>query len=242
MSRTNSGLATQPRASGAITKPQRQSSSRLQGEEDDDIILPRLHLFQGLPSERQIYGDHREGDLINTLSGEKIASRDALPKFVPIFAWNLWIKFKEPRGAGIDYMTREKKDVPAADLEWVETPKGRKPGVTKIMNWVCLFEGHSEPMVLSFKSTSIKAGQTLNTLEKMRGDSGKGFGLYALELQPRSNSQGAWLSPKIRPAGDPPAEMGEIALGLFNSLSGNLSVTTNVEDVSDEDDFDPDRK
>src|SRR5438309_1260169 len=103
-------LANRAPHAGAITQSQGPVMGRLQGEEQDDIVLPRIHIFQGLPKERELYGDRpdgapwREGDLINTLSREPVP----MGKFTPIFGYVEFIRFKEPRGSGLEYRTREK--------------------------------------------------------------------------------------------------------------------------------------
>src|SRR5436305_13902028 len=119
MSRATTGiaaLAARPQAGGAIQRATAPVASRLQGEDVEDTILPRLHIFQGQQEERQIYGDHKEGDLLNILSGEVVAVKGQYPKIVPIFGWNLWIKYKEPRRTGVVYMTRERAQVPDDDF------------------------------------------------------------------------------------------------------------------------------
>ena len=219
---------------GAITKPQAAPRRILRGEEEEDTIIPRLHIFQGLPAERDQYGDQPPGTIINTVSGEPIDGR----KFVPIFGWVEWIRFREPRGSGIDYRTRDKSQIDPKDLEF-DRASGKPPKATKFINFCVLVEGQDDPLCLSFKSTSLTAGKTINTLEKMRGAKGPGY--YALELNKKSNSKGAWLAPRIRPLGDPPADMKELAEALFNSMSPDL-VSTNVDADSiagDGPDFDP---
>lgn len=216
-----------------ITRPQTTGRTVLQGEDAEDTLIPRIHIYQGLPAERDQYGDHKPGTLVNTVTFEEVQ----VAGFIPIFGWKEWIKFREPRGSGIDYRTRNKAEVPPEDLEF-DRVNGKGPKCTVFINFCVLPEGTQEPLVLSFKSTSIAAGRTLNTLEKMRG--GKGPGLYAIELQKRQNSKGSWLSPRIRPLGAPKPEDLELAEALANSLSPE-TVKTNIEDSGGEDgsDFDP---
>lgn len=230
----NNSLAT--RGGGAISRPAQQPiRSRMHGEEQEDTLLPRLHIIQGLPQERELYGKFDEGDLINTITKERIATAAALPKFVPIFAWVEYICFKEPRGSGIEYRTRDKADVPVQDLEWRDMPGGERKGprATRIINWVVLLDGQAEPFVLSFKTTCINTGKTINTMEKGRTAKNAGPGYYALVYRKKSNAKGPWLSPEVRPAGDPPADMKDLAEALYNSLDPQ-AVSTEVEQVDDE--------
>lgn len=225
---TQDGIVTRA-AGGQLAPRQRQAGGRLQGAEPEDIVLPRIHVFQGLPKERELYGDYREGDLINTLTKEKVA----VNRFVPIFGWVEWIKFREPRGSGLEYRTRDKLQVPAKDLEW-DRVNGKPPAATKTVNWACLLDGGEAPVVFSFKTTALKTGQTINTLETMRGH--RGPGMYELTLRKKENAKGKWLSPEVRPVGDPTPEQAALVQALFDSLSG-ATVTTNLEE--DPGQFDP---
>ncbi len=219
---------------GTISKPT-APASRLQGSDQDDLILPRIHIFQGLPDERKKYGDFKPGDFIDTLTMEKVDAR----KFAPIFGYKQWIRWSQNRGEGMVYSHREKDQVPPADLEWDETandPKDKPPKAQEYINWVILFEGETAPHVLSFTKTSIKAGRTINTLERMRGTKGAGF--YAIELKEKQNSKGTWLSPQIRPAGDPPGDVSTMVEDYYSSLSG-MKVDTNM--AEDAGGFDPDQ-
>lgn len=221
-------LATRNGNGGAITKP---VNPRFQNEEPEDVILPRAHLYQGLPAEAEQYGDgFKPGDIINQLTGEKIKSR----KFTPILAWNQWTKWKEPRGSGIEYTLRNKRDVPPEDLEW-DREGGKPPVAQQSMNFVVLFDGLDTPLVLSFKSKSLKAGRSLNSIEKIRGARGPGF--YELQTKKEQNAKGTFLVPVIRPIGDPPKALKEAADGFFASMGG-AQVEVAGEDV--EPDFDPD--
>jgi hypothetical protein len=231
---TNSGPTTLVPAGGNVpARAQTRAPSRLQGEEAEDTIFPRIHIFQGLPAEKEIYGKHEDGDLINTLSGETLTTKAQLAKkrFVPVFGWVEYIKFRTPRGSGIEYRERDKRKVPAADLVW-DRQSGRPPAATKIINWVCLFEGVDAPVVMSFKSTNLKTGQTINTLENGRPEGKPGF--YALDLQQRKNSKGAWLHPAVRPAGDPPADLAAKAATALTRYNPD-TVSTNLDDAPDVD-------
>jgi hypothetical protein len=206
---------------------------RYENEDEEDVMLPRVHLYQGLPAEAKQYGKGFEaGDLINTLSNDKIVGR----KFVPIYAYNQWIVWKEPRGAGIELSTRNKSEVAPEDLDW-DREAGTPPRAQKYMNFVVLFEGETSPVVLSFTKTGINAGKSLNTLEKMR--TGRGPGLYGFETKERSNDKGAWLAPNVRPLGDPDPAMKETAEAIFTSMNP-AAIKTNLEESSS-DDVDPDQ-
>jgi hypothetical protein len=228
--------AIQPTTATPLARPAAAPiKSRLEGGDRDDQLVPRVHLYQGLPSEAKEYGKgFSPGDLINTVTREKIESRN----FVPILGYKEWLKWKEPRGAGLEYKHRVKTDVPPEDLVWNEgetDPKKRQPRATESINWVVLFEGQPIPLVLGFSRTCLNSGKAINTLETMRGN--RGPGLYAFDTREKSNDQGAWLTPVIRPVGDPPEDLRSMATMLFESMSGT-TIETNPPESSDG--FDPD--
>lgn len=201
------------RVNGGPLLPTQHRPAQLAGEESTDFILPRIHIFQGLPLERKLYpGDFREGDLINTITLEKMEAKN----FIPLFGWKEWIKWREPRGNGIEYRGRDKSKLPPQDVTWKEnTP----PAATEYINWCVLFEGQVEPICLSFSRTMLTAGKNIFTVEKMRGR--RGMGLYAFDLKKRSNAKGEWLVPSIRPVGDPEGEHLETAIMLRDSIDPN---------------------
>lgn len=207
---------------GAMQTYQAPPPSRYEGEEPEDSILPRVHLFQGTGKEKEMFGKGpasggtwQDGDLIDTLAREKIADK----RFVPLFGWNQFIFFildnkGKPTGQ-IKYQTRNKAEVPAADLVW--GANGEKPGCTKFMNFAVLFPEISYPLVISFKTTSLQAGRSLNALERVRGH--KGPGLYSFDTREKSNTQGKWLTPIIRPMGNPPADLSKLAADMFSTMT-----------------------
>lgn len=202
----------------------------LQGEDSNDVIMPRAHIFQGLPLEKEKYGKHDEGDLINTITGELLGESTSLPKFVPIFGFKEWTKTEKVGGQRrLVYRTKNREDVPPDDLNWISKADGtrEKPAAMESINYVCLFEGLDTPLVFRFQSTSLSAGKTLNTLEKFRKN---GPGLYAIELKKKTNDQGSWLTPSIRPAGNPSPEMMDMARALFESFSGQNVVVNDGDD------------
>lgn len=183
---------------------------QLSNGDAEDLTLPRAHIVQDMKSEKEKYGkDAKEGTIVNTLTGEIIKGK----KFVPIMGWKEWIKWKEPRGSGMEYKTRNKAEVPPEDLSW----NNGKPSVTEYMNWVVVFDGCDMPVVLSFSSTNMKTGKTLATLQQIAGG---GFNLYALEIKDQKNDKGAWVAPIIRPAGKPDGKLLELAKQFSASFAG----------------------
>jgi hypothetical protein len=215
-----SQLANRPATPlAARTKP---VNPRYANEDDEDTLLPRVHLYQGLPAEAKQYGKGFEpGDLINTMTGKKVESR----KFIPLFGFNQWIVWKEPRGSGIEISTRNRADLSPEDLEW-DRANNTPPRAQKYMQFVVLFEGEAMPLILPFTKTGMNAGRTLNSLEKLRIN--KGPGLYELSTKEKTNDKGSWLQPNVRPLGDPPPELANQAADLFGAMNPQ-AVTANMD-------------
>lgn len=225
----STSLATRVQPGGAIQQAAPQKLGRLSGADETDFVLPRIHLFQGLPAEAKLYpGKHKSGDLVNSLTFEKLK----VDKFMPILGWKEWIKWSPERGKGIVYRTKFKNEVPAEDLEW-NRETNAPPAVTEYINFAVIFEGDTSPVVLSFARTQYKGGQTLHTLESLRGR--RGPGLYKFGTREKSNEKGEWLIPHIQPVGDPPAELTELASILFDSMSGS-EIKTNIDPSEGESD------
>jgi hypothetical protein len=212
-SSSGTALAPPPPAQRSNLPTTQGNQSRLEGADPNDFVLQRVHIFQGLPPEVKQYGKGFEpGDLINQLTNQKLPTNT----FMPLFGFKQYIRWKEPRGSGLEYNYREKRQVPPADLEWSgDTP----PIAQEYINWVVIFAGEDSPCILSFTSTSLNAGRTINTLEVMRAKGNKSPGAYRIEMQDKSNNKGAWKSPRISPVGDPDPALAEMAKVWFDTLN-----------------------
>ncbi|MBI4708218.1 MAG: hypothetical protein HY761_09910 [Candidatus Omnitrophica bacterium] len=174
--------------------------------EKEDLLIPRAKLLQALsPEVVESPKDFQPGLIINSLT------KEVLPEeIVPIFKFTNWIRFN-PR----------KKDDPNFDpafdpgaIIWRSSdpldskvikesefgPNGERPIATKFMNFFCLFPGHPIPVILSFSSTSFKAGKKLITLAKFAG--GDMFSRkYKLIAKHVKNDMGAYYVLDVDPAG-----------------------------------------
>lgn len=123
------------------------------GMTEEEFILPRLKLLKddknGLPA----------GSLINKVTGQLFESL-----FVPVFAFNTYIKFN---GMTIEWISTDRTDPKVDDgLKWKEGTRGEKikPTVTQVMNFVGFpSDNLSMPVVVGFKRTSLKSGKAFYT-------------------------------------------------------------------------------
>lgn len=209
--------------------------SRLEGADNDDLVLPVVKMFQDTSDERKRYGkDYSLGDLVLTIGehAEKLDNR----AFIPLKGWKSWIKWKEPRGTGMEYNHTVRSEVPPQDIEW---HGDEPPAAVESINYVVLFEGQEMPAVIRFSKTSLKSGKTLNTLESLRGK--RGPGVYELGFIEKSNDQGTFGVAQVKPKGDPPQELLLQAATLFEQVKGSGFIASDEreEEASEEGGFDP---
>lgn len=227
-----------PVTPGALAVPT-TPDNRFTGFSNSDLVMPQAHIVQGLPKEKEKYGKCDTGDVINTLTLEKLFSYDVDNKklvpdtanntFIPICGWPEWVNWPKDAQRPI-YRFRNRSDVPADDLVWKDAANGERipPIAMQTFNFIVLFAADpSIPLALVFKKTSVKAGQTLLSLEKMRGRGGPG--LYAMTFRKESKPKGTYIVPVLRPAGNPPPELKDIALEMAKNFS-----TANIE-IADDD-------
>lgn len=133
----------------------------------EDLIIPRVKLFQGNPTEAEQYPNAKGGQILNSLTAETLGGL-----FVPVFQTFEWIKFnarnsKDPDfdpsyepGAMIWRTTDPKDDRVAGDPDaWKH----------KTIKFLCYFEGQPMPLILTFAKTSYAAGKKLLSLAKFSG-------------------------------------------------------------------------
>lgn len=206
--------------------------ANLDGGESNDLIIPRLHMFQDTSQERENFGqDFKLGDLLDPIEIRKLNSN----QFVPVCGFKSWVKIPEGSNRP-DYIHRDKSLVPKEDLEWIEGANGKNiaPAATETLNYLVVVEGEDMPYLLRFHKTGYKAGKTLNTLEKRRGALKRGPGLYALEFTKESGTQGVYARVVLRAAGDPSSEMIGQAQEILNSFGADMANVKAADEASEE--------
>lgn len=210
----------------------------MEGEDRSDFLIPRVIVHQGDIAEK-FYGVHEKGALIDTSTKEELPSK----RFVPLTAWKEYIRWGENLGDPPVYVTRNRADVPDADLQW---NGDEPPACTTFRNFAVLFDGMQMPMVLSLsdaKKPQRNAGKLLNQLEKQRAATGKGRGLYEVQIVDCENKKGKWKDMNVQPVGNPSEELADAAATWIATISGAELRTNVVESeptASQPDDFNPD--
>lgn len=142
------------------------------GSEDvgrDDVLIPRLAIAQDgmspqLKRQNEAFIPGLEpGQLFDSVSGEIYGEKATV---VPLFFFKNFISFiPQSAGGGVSAMYNNLSDVPPVELAW--GPNNTTPACTEFKNRMCLLirEGHQpRPIVVSFKSSGLKAAKKWNSL------------------------------------------------------------------------------
>lgn len=192
-------------------------------EESDDIIIPRVKVIQTLsPERKEKIAD--EGDIINSLTKEKLNGK----KFIPVFKFNnnVWWKDRS-EGGGIHCMARDARVGKTSDdktimcqqcrrCEFDNTKQGKEaiPTCTKYINFFGFFEGERAPIILSFSKTCYNEGKKLYSLAKVTMQNMWNYG-YTLSEKLMAKGNNEWYVPVMTAAGPTSAEDREFAYNLY---------------------------
>lgn len=127
-----------------------------------DIVIPKILCMQG---QSKLVGDGkaRVGDLVDSLSSQVIGGADKPLLIVPFFMYKTFVVSVFN---GTRYMFHHIEDCTIANenQDWEQVKDGKKYKYEKSFNFYCLLpEDPSLPYIVSFKSTSAKAGRELMT-------------------------------------------------------------------------------
>src|SRR5271166_3966871 len=158
----NTQLATLPEH----LKDQLGNRAGKEGVGREDILIPRLCIAQALSpqlkkSNEAFIPDLEVGQFFNSITGEIYGDEC---KIVPLFFFKQYIQFKPiTAGGGIVRMYQRGELPPVADLAFVD---GQPPVCTEFKNRMALLlKGNSfDPVVISFKSSGLKAAKRWNFL------------------------------------------------------------------------------
>lgn len=207
------------------------SQGRGRGFDDDvdqgDFLIPRAKVVTFTSLETKDPDESKRipaGRFINSVSKQEIPK-----EFIPILRYKNYVRFnpldaKDPRfdskfePGKLIFSTRDRHDPRVVDgIVWGED--GEKPLVQKVLNYLCYFKGENFPLILSFKSTSYKGAQRLNTLlESAGGDmfSNK----YKLVITQESKVGQAYYVLNVEAAGKANQEEYAICESLYTRFGG----------------------
>lgn len=200
----------------------------LDGIEQSDLELARVVIHQGDTSAKY-YGDHPKGALVNSLTLDAISS----DIFVPVgIGYKEYVGWEDKPGDGAPlYRTRNKREVPPEDFEWVD---GQPPRCQQQVYILVLFEGDEIPIALRISLTNKyrkSAVTTIHNMETARAGRGSVRGMYRLATIDVENDKGRWKDPKIEPQGNASGELLAAANNWYDMLS-HRSFTVQEEDAA----------
>jgi hypothetical protein len=165
-----------------------------------DIIIPKILCMQST-SELVTDGGAKMGDFVDSLTSEVLGNIDNPVKFIPFHMEKVYIISKKVKGASrfefVQYEPVANQNYPFEEEVGDDTIK-----YEYTLQFYCLREEDTSlPYVLSFKSTSLRAGKVLSTQMYVRN---KAAGLvppaYTMELSGRKdkNDQGTFVVMEVK--------------------------------------------
>ena len=200
-------------------------------EDSDDMIIPRVKVVQMLSPERKD-GTANEGDVINSLTKERLNGK----KFIPVFKFNNNIDWRDRAdGGGIKCMARDGRIGESSTgeklacatcrrNEFDNTKQGKEslPKCTKYINFFGFFEGERMPIILSFAKTNYNEGKKLYSLAKVTMQNMWNYG-YTLSEKLMAKNGNEWYIINAIAAGQSTEEDREFGLGLYKSFRENMT-------------------
>ena len=215
----------------ALAAQNAEAPMGFEDEEAGDMIIPRIKVVQTLSPERK-EKVAEEGDIINSLTKEKLNGK----VFIPVFKFNNNIDWKDRAdGGGIQCIARDGKMGEKSDgtklmcasckrCEFDNTKQGKEaaPKCTKYINFFGFFAGERMPIILSFAKTNYNEGKKLYSLAKVTMQNMWNYG-YTLTEKLMAKGNNEWFIITATPAGATSDEDREFGLGLYKSFRDNLN-------------------
>lgn len=199
-------------------------------EDSGDMIIPRVKVIQTLSPERKDKIAN-EGDIINSLTKEKLNGK----VFIPVFKFNnnIWWRDRSD-GGGIRCIARDGKLGILSDgtnlvcasckrCEFDNTKQGKEslPTCTKYINFFGFFAGERMPIILSFAKTSYNEGKKLYSLAKVTMQNMWNYG-YALNEKLQAKGGNEWFICVPTPAGATEESDREFGLSLYKTYRNSI--------------------
>lgn len=131
----------------------------------NDIVIPRLQLMQGM-SKRVTAGEAKLGDLIDSVTGEVLADKDKSLTVIPFHMEKFFVvqkQIKQGNKIKYEYDHIEKITAENENAAWEYEHEGQIFKRVYTRNFYVLVPGKVLPYVISYSSTSSKAGKELAT-------------------------------------------------------------------------------
>lgn len=190
-------VAERPENTGAIAPINEDVTDG--GISASDFEIGRALILQSTsPDVQEKNGDI--GTVINNISKELLGKY-----FIPMLAFKQYAEF-EPDNGPMKWSTRDRTDPRVVEgLKWVDS---NKPVVTEFINLFVVFTSdESNPVVLSFKRGSMKAGKNFLTLMEMKRrakNNPKKWHecVYRLDILEKMKGTNKYYTPKVLPTSE----------------------------------------
>lgn len=221
------------------------------GSEDvgrDDVLIPRLALAQdGMSPQLKKHNENyipdlEAGQLFDSVNSEVYGTEVIV---CPLFFFKQFIEFVPMnQGGGVVAMYDQQSDVPRAKLQFGKDQAGATvpPAVTEFKNRMCLLSRPGQkprPIVVSFKSSGLKAAKKWNSL--IMDTQLPAFAYtYRLSVKQKVKGQQSWFVLDVERLEAVPQEFFEQAEAYFKQLkSDGFKVdTTGIEVEAQSEKFD----
>lgn len=218
-----------------------------EGMSPDDVILPRLGFCQSMTPQRKktdpsFIEGLSEGDLFNSVSGEIYGQA---VKLIPLAFKKARIFFRPlSEGGGMLCQSPNGIDGGTIAKTCAECPNskfsanGDPPVCSLFYNYPAILLPFFEVLVVSLKSTALKAGKNWNTRMKLMGDKPMFAGAYDLKLVEQKNSKGTYFGPIISFSRFVTQEEFNVASSLYDTLR-NKNIVADDTGLDHEEDEPP---
>lgn len=210
-------------------------------EETDssDIVIPRIKVINALSPER-VDGEANEGDVINSLTKERIEELH----FVPIKQYYSCIRWNpdrdgDPRmlcrsldgrvGTDADGEVHMCKQCGRDQFDNSKTGKAAQPTCTRYLNFLGFFEENPMPVVLSFARTNYNEGRKMLSISKSMRSAIWNYS-YKISSRLVSKDRNKWFIMVPTMAGKTSEDTRRLAFELFNTIQVT-NIQTDYEDA-----------
>lgn len=203
--------------------------------DQDDLLIPRLAIAQaGMSPQLKKHNEAfipglAEGQLFNTVTQEIYGEKVLV---VPLTFFKNFIEFKPmSEGGGVIQMYGPNDVIPTAKLAFSD---GKPPAITEFKNRLCLLiqeDKKPELIVVSFKSSGLKAAKKWNSLIKTTGLPAYARS-YVLQVKNKIKGEQSWYILDVQPDRFVPENFFKAAQAQFAELEkGGFKIDqTGLED------------
>lgn len=202
-----------------------------------DIIIPKILAMQGL-SELVTDGKAKIGDFVDSVMGDVLGSIDNPLEFIPFHMEKVWIISTRKKGESkYEFDRYEQVTVMNQNYPFEETVGDIETKYEYTLQfYVLLAKDTSMPYVLSFKSTSARAGKVLSTQMFVRN---KAQGLVPpavtmkLTGKKEKNDKGTFVVMEVLPSKATPPELIKECLTWYKVIAaGKTKVAAEKSEAS----------